>query len=164
MSFFVALLHQLFWVLIQCQYNGHLREAPLLFLFFKLRDLAARLIRVQLDGLLWATEDSNYPRVTGGIFSIAALVPSQLRQRPPKLCGASWCVPEKAGTVLNFPGDASSKGNCKMSSSNVDLIQTLIQQLLRDRGWSICPSPFASQCTSAPMLDCWKWSCHLIIA
>lgn len=26
--------------------------------------------------LLWATEDSDYPRVTGGIFSISAPVPS----------------------------------------------------------------------------------------
>lgn len=28
--------------------------------------------------LLWATEDSDYPRVTGGIFSISAPVPSWL--------------------------------------------------------------------------------------
>lgn len=28
--------------------------------------------------LLWATEDSDYPRVTGGIFSISAPVPPWL--------------------------------------------------------------------------------------
>lgn len=32
--------------------------------------------------LLWATEDSDYPRVTGGIFSISAPVPSWLAWRP----------------------------------------------------------------------------------
>lgn len=32
--------------------------------------------------LLWATEDSDYPRVTGGIFSICALVPPWLAWRP----------------------------------------------------------------------------------
>lgn len=32
--------------------------------------------------LLWATEDSDYPRVTGGIFSICALVPRWLAWRP----------------------------------------------------------------------------------
>ncbi len=39
--------------------------------------------------LLWATEDSDYPRVTGGIFSISALVPPWL----------TWCpgAMERAG-------------------------------------------------------------------
>lgn len=32
--------------------------------------------------LLWATEDSDYPRVTEGIFSISAPVPSWLALRP----------------------------------------------------------------------------------
>lgn len=32
--------------------------------------------------LLWATEDTDYPRVTGGIFSICALVPRWLACRP----------------------------------------------------------------------------------
>lgn len=32
--------------------------------------------------LLWAMEDSDYPRVTGGIFSICALVPLWLIWRP----------------------------------------------------------------------------------
>ncbi len=32
--------------------------------------------------LLWATEDSDYPGVTGGIFSICALVPRWLAWRP----------------------------------------------------------------------------------
>ncbi len=38
--------------------------------------------------LLWATEDSDYPGVTGGIFRICALVPPWLAWRPGATEGA----------------------------------------------------------------------------
>ncbi|KAI9516979.1 hypothetical protein NQZ68_011456 [Dissostichus eleginoides] len=41
--------------------------------------------------LLWATEDSDYPRVTGGIFSISALVPPWLSAAP-RSYRESWCI------------------------------------------------------------------------
>lgn len=135
--FCLTLLHLLYFVCCAetMSVQPHMREAPSMPFTERLGSSSNQsAIRQRL---LWATENSDYPRVTGGIFSISAPFPPWLARCPgaTEWAGA-WWRHWKAGRAGGRAGLGWSARSAwlewlQQSSNIVNLIQTFIIQLPR---------------------------------